>query len=117
MAVRFQWPRGQATYRKGNLGRGPFRTVVSRRHPDACHEAGPLDEKTRRLVKLGIAIGHQSEGATKSHARRALEGGATAEEVRHTVLLALTTAGFPAMTAAALWVEQVLSNRSDSSSD
>ena len=22
-----------------------------------CHEAGPLDEKTRRLVKLGIAIG------------------------------------------------------------
>jgi alkylhydroperoxidase/carboxymuconolactone decarboxylase family protein YurZ len=83
----------------------------------ACHEAGPLDEKTRRLVKLGIAIGHQSEGATKSHARRALEGGATAEEVRHTVLLALTTAGFPAMTAAALWVEQLLSSRGGSSND
>src|SRR6266852_5415455 len=39
MAVRFQWPRGQATYRKGNLGRGPFRTVVSRRHPDAKESA------------------------------------------------------------------------------
>ena len=23
---------------------------------DRCHQAGPLDEKTRRLVKLGIAI-------------------------------------------------------------
>jgi alkylhydroperoxidase/carboxymuconolactone decarboxylase family protein YurZ len=32
----------------------------------ACHEAGPLDEKSRRLVKLGIAIGQQSEGAIKS---------------------------------------------------
>lgn len=78
----------------------------------ACHNAGPLDEKTRRLVKLGISIGQQSEGATKSHARRALDGGATADEVRHTVLLALTTVGFPGMTAAGLWVEEVLSNRS-----
>jgi len=33
------------------------------------------------------------------------------------VLLALTAAGFPAMTAAALWAEEVLSNGSDSSSD
>ena len=23
---------------------------------DACHEAGPLDEKSRRLVKLALAI-------------------------------------------------------------
>lgn len=77
----------------------------------ACHNAGPLDEKTRRLVKLGVSIGQLSEGATKSHARRALEGGATPDELRHTVLLALTTAGFPAMNAAAVWVEDVLSSR------
>jgi 4-carboxymuconolactone decarboxylase len=57
----------------------------------ACHQAGPLPEEVRRLIKLGIAIGEQSEGAIKSHARRALEGGATVEEVRHTILLALTT--------------------------
>ena len=24
---------------------------------NSCHKAGPLDKKTRRLVKLGIAIG------------------------------------------------------------
>jgi alkylhydroperoxidase/carboxymuconolactone decarboxylase family protein YurZ len=74
----------------------------------ACHNAGPLPEGVRRLVKLGIAIGEQSEGGIKSHARRALEGGATVEDVRHTVLLALTTIGFPGMIAAAEWIEEVI---------
>jgi 4-carboxymuconolactone decarboxylase len=74
----------------------------------ACHDGGPLSEKERRLVKLGIAIGQQSEGGIKSHARRALEEGAEVEEIRHTVLLALTTVGFPAMIAAAEWVEEVV---------
>ncbi len=37
-----------------------------------CYEAGPLDERSARLVKLGIAIGAQAEGAIRSHARRAL---------------------------------------------
>jgi alkylhydroperoxidase/carboxymuconolactone decarboxylase family protein YurZ len=77
----------------------------------ACHGAGPLAEKERRLVKLGIAIGQQSEGAIKSHARRALEGGASPEEVRHVVLLSLTTVGFPAMIAASEWVEEVIAAR------
>jgi len=33
---------------------------------NACHEAGPLDEKTRRLVKLGLAIAAGTEGGTHS---------------------------------------------------
>jgi alkylhydroperoxidase/carboxymuconolactone decarboxylase family protein YurZ len=74
----------------------------------ACHEAGPLDEKSRRLVKLGIAIGQQSEGAIKSHARRAIEEGTSVEEVRHAALLALTTMGFPGMIAAIEWIEEVI---------
>ncbi len=73
-----------------------------------CHQGGPLDEKTRRLIKLGIAIGLSSEGGTRSHARRALEMGISPDELRHVVLLALTTAGFPAMTAAMKWVEEVI---------
>ena len=40
-----------------------------------CHEAGPLDEKTRRLVKLGIRIGTGSEGAVHSAVRNALNTG------------------------------------------
>jgi 4-carboxymuconolactone decarboxylase len=75
---------------------------------NACHKAGPLDKKTRRLVKLGIAIGMNSEGGIRSHARRALEEGITADEVRHAVLLACTTAGFPYMIAAYKLVEEVI---------
>jgi 4-carboxymuconolactone decarboxylase len=73
-----------------------------------CHDWGPLEEKTRRLVKLGVAIGLSSEGGVRSHARRALEEGITPDEVRHAVVLALTTAGFPAMIAAMKWVDEVI---------
>lgn len=71
-----------------------------------CHDAGPLNEKTRRLIKLGIAIGSESEGAVKSHARRALTIGISPEEIRHAVLLGLTTIGFPKMIAALNWVHE-----------
>jgi alkylhydroperoxidase/carboxymuconolactone decarboxylase family protein YurZ len=73
-----------------------------------CHDWGPLDEKTRQFVKLGTAIGVSSEGAVKSHARQALEEGATTDEVRHAALLALTTAGFPTMIAGLRWVDEVI---------
>ena len=73
-----------------------------------CHGWGPLDEKTRRLVKLGVAIGLSSEGGVRSHARRALEEGVTSDELRHAVLLAFTTAGFPTMIAAMKWVDKVI---------
>jgi 4-carboxymuconolactone decarboxylase len=75
---------------------------------NSCHKAGPLDKKTRRLIKLGVAIGMSSEGGVRSHARRALEEGISPEEVRHAVLLAFTTSGFPYMIAAYKWVEEVI---------
>jgi alkylhydroperoxidase/carboxymuconolactone decarboxylase family protein YurZ len=74
---------------------------------EACQKAGPLDARTRALVKLAIAVGTRHEGAVHSHARRSLEAGATLAECRHVVLLALTTIGFPAMMAALSWVEDV----------
>jgi 4-carboxymuconolactone decarboxylase len=70
--------------------------------------AGPLDAKTAELIRLAIAIGGRSEGAVHSHARRALETGATADEIRHTVLLAMTGIGFPSAMAAMSWVDDVL---------
>lgn len=73
-----------------------------------AHEAGPLDKKTRELVKLGMAIGGRLEGAVRSHAHRALEAGATAGEIEHVVLLAITTSGLPTAVAAFTWVEGVL---------
>lgn len=73
-----------------------------------AHEAGPLDQKTRELVKLGMAIGGRLEGAVRSHARRAREAGATPAELEHVILLAVTTSGFPTAVAAFTWVEEHL---------
>ena len=73
-----------------------------------CHASGPLSEKVRRLIKLGIAIGSESEGAVKSHTRRARAIGITPKEIRHAVLLGLTTIGFPKMIATLNWVHEVL---------
>jgi 4-carboxymuconolactone decarboxylase len=74
----------------------------------ATAQAGPLDGKTRALVKLALAVGGQMEGAVHSHTRRALESGCSAEEIRHLVLLATTTIGFPSMMKALMWVDDIL---------
>ncbi|HET7265402.1 MAG TPA: carboxymuconolactone decarboxylase family protein [bacterium] len=75
----------------------------------ALHGAGPLDAKMRELTKLALAVGARHEGAVHAHTRLALQHGASADEIRHVVLLALTTIGFPAMMAASSWVEDILS--------
>ena len=74
----------------------------------AVHEAGPLNDKTRALVKLGISTGARLEGAVHSHVRKALAAGATPREIRHAVLLALPTIGLPSMMAALSWIDDVL---------
>ncbi len=72
------------------------------------HETGPLNQKTRELAKIALSIGAKLEGAVHSHTRRALKMGATPAEIRHLVLLSLTTLGFPSTIAAMTWVEDVL---------
>lgn len=98
----------------------PFRRFLAR-YPEvekahtelslAVNRQGPLDERSQRLFRLGVAVGAQSQGGVKSQARRALQEGFTPEELRHAALLALSTAGFPAMIAAAEWIEQVLEEK------
>jgi 4-carboxymuconolactone decarboxylase len=75
---------------------------------EAADGAGPLDERTARLVKLGLAVGAVAEGSVKSNARKALAAGATAEEVRHVAMLAITTCGFPTAIAGVGWIDEVL---------
>ena len=75
---------------------------------DACHDSGgPLDEKSRRLVKLAIAIGARHEGAVHSAVRQALASGATREELRHVAVLAITTIGWPSAHAALTWIDDL----------
>ena len=73
-----------------------------------CREAGPLDQKSQDLIKLGIAIGANSRGGVMSSTRKARDAGATPEEIYQAVLLGLTTTGFPNMIAALGWVDEVL---------
>ncbi len=42
-----------------------------------------------------------------SSTRKAMAAGATAKEIEHAVMLALTTTGFPNMIAALSWVHEV----------
>jgi alkylhydroperoxidase/carboxymuconolactone decarboxylase family protein YurZ len=75
------------------------------------HDAGPLDQKTRRLAKLAISVGCESEGAVRSHVRKALDEGVSRAEIEHVVMLGLTTAGFPATIAALKWTREVFGAR------
>ncbi len=71
---------------------------------DACHRAGPLDDKTRRLIKLAIAIGGQYEGGVRGQVRKARAEGLTPAELEHVVALSLPTVGLPSTIAAYTWV-------------
>ncbi len=73
-----------------------------------CHKQGPLNERDRCLVKLGIAAGCNMEGAVHSQVRKALDIGVRPDEICHAILLAATTIGFPAMMAALAWAEDIL---------
>ncbi len=72
---------------------------------------GPVDEKTSHLIQLAAAAAIRSEGAVHSHTRRALEAGATKDEVYHTLILLTSTIGFPAVSAAISWVDDVVKKK------
>ena len=75
---------------------------------NAIHKAGPLNEKTRALIKLAVSIGARLEGAVHSHVRKALSAGASKEEMHQVALLALPTVGFPSMMAALSWIDDIV---------
>jgi len=76
-----------------------------------CHEAGPLDERARRLAKLAVAVGARHEGAVHAQVRQALEAKVEPDAIRHVAILAIPTIGFPAAMAALSWVEDHLGER------
>lgn len=90
---------------------------LARSHPEvwaayaalgrACAEAGPLDRRAVRLVKLALALGALSEGAVHSHVRRALREGISAEELRHVALLAIPTLGLPQAAKGLTWIGDI----------
>lgn len=77
-----EWPDVYSTYKK--LGQ------------EIHEQGGPLPEKVRWLMKVAIsgATGHHR--ALETHLEKAIEAGASADEIQHTLLLLIPTCGFPA---------------------
>lgn len=73
--------------------------------------ASGYERREAELIKLALAVGATLEGAVHSHARRALDAGATAEQLRGVALLAMTTCGFPHAMMGLSWIEDVLPSR------
>jgi len=96
---------------------GPYNRL-KQDHPDfigayeqlgkAAKKAGPLSEKQAQLIQLAAAAAVRSEGSVHSHCRRAIEAGATADEIRHALMLLVSTIGFSTMVAALTWVEDII---------
>ena len=75
---------------------------------NATRNAGPIDKKTSHLIQLSAAASIKSVGSVHSHTRRALEAGATTEEIYHTIILLTTVIGFPTVSAALSWVDDII---------
>lgn len=74
----------------------------------ACAEAGPLDRRAIRLIKLALAVAAQSEGAVHSHTRRARDEGLAKDELIHIALLAIPSIGLAKAAAGMSWIEDIL---------
>lgn len=60
------------------------------------HEnSGPLNEKSRWLIKIAVSAACNHKRALETHIRKAKAAGVTDEEVTHALLLVIQTAGFP----------------------
>lgn len=77
---------------------------------ETAKKAGPIDKKSAELIQIAASIAIKSEGATHSHTKRALEAGASAEEIRHCVMLLTNTLGFPTVMAGLSWVNDILTD-------
>jgi len=65
---------------------------------------GPLDGRTARLIKLGVAIGAMREGAVHSAARKAEAAGVSREELNQVVAIAASIIGLPSAVAVWTWL-------------
>ncbi|MGO9379833.1 MAG: carboxymuconolactone decarboxylase family protein [Dissulfurispiraceae bacterium] len=77
----------------------------------AAKIAGPIDDKTSHLIQLAAATAIRSEGSVHSHTRRAIELGAKPDEIYHAIILLTSTIGFPTVSAALSWADDIITGR------
>lgn len=75
---------------------------------DTCDHEGPLDGKTRELIKIGIETALLRKGGLVAHIRRAEKAGATKGEIFQAILVAAPLVGMPAVLDAYLVAKENL---------
>ena len=79
----------------------------------SAHGAGPLDARTRALLKVVISGAARLEGGLHAHVRKALDAGISEDEIYHALLLLMPTVGFPGAMAALAWARDVIEEDAD----
>lgn len=78
------------------------------------HEkGGPLDEKTRWLIKIALSTECQNEYSLTTHILKALKGGCSREEIEHAMILVAPTSGFPKTMKGMLVLRKLLDDSTD----
>lgn len=77
----------------------------------ATRTAGPINAKTSHLIQLAAAAAIRSEGSVHSHTRRALDEGAKPDEIYHALILLTSIIGFPTVSAALSWADDIIQTR------
>lgn len=77
-------------------------------------QGGPLEEKTKRLIKVAISATIENQYSLKTHIKKALKSGCTIEEIEHTILLVAPTAGFPTMMKALISIREEIGEETHS---
>ena len=105
---------GSRRVKPGSLPKPPKRyREFTKRYPglasawESINEAGaqgPLDARTRRLVKLAVSMGAMREGAVRSGVRKGIAEGLSVAEIEQVIALATGTIGLPAAVACWSWV-------------
>ncbi|SDY62804.1 Uncharacterized conserved protein YurZ, alkylhydroperoxidase/carboxymuconolactone decarboxylase family [Proteiniborus ethanoligenes] len=72
------------------------------------NDGGPLDEKSRWLIKVAISAACKHHYSVRTHIRKALKCGCTREEIEHSLMLVAPTAGFPAFMEALMCLREEL---------
>jgi alkylhydroperoxidase/carboxymuconolactone decarboxylase family protein YurZ len=83
---------------------------------ETLSEAGredSLDDKTLRLVKLGVAIGAMREGAIRTNVRKALSLGISLAEIKQIIALSAATLRMSATVAIFSWIQNELAKNTE----
>lgn len=86
---------------KGNLGylvkKYPEVYEAYQAYGKSVHACGPLDDRTKALLKVAISSVAEHDYALTTHLKKAVDLGITQEELEQVLLLTAPSVGFPNM--------------------